>query len=848
MTVSYVDYDLQDGYLMNWLAAGPQAIPLQEPIGTNSPADLQQALDNLLDVKLNITNSAVERGPLNEGNFTIDDYQGEWNYYKCQEDHLVDLSTACPTPNFVRAWAFTLLSSQVEQPVQFSLTSFGPVQVWINKKSVFQSVKSSLLPLTLSFEAAVKKGMNRILVSFAGLAAPTSELAFGLKIGGNAAQFQVRIPTLIPSIERRNELESVLEKIYLDRDIFDTVDRIGLNWPPDLTKQAYNDARLQTLSGRIYGQAEDQGKPGQKLILGTSVSLAQGPYQVFVMPRSWEYYESQIRITKKIDLFIIGNNRFSSSPYGSLEERRREALVNAVSRENQVFAEIAKMALGRWASLEAKTLASALEGIRNGETGSEIFLLGLLGAVIRYGSQPGFPQWLLDRIGQVALDYQYASGQKLVEPTETTAQDHEILLNTCQILAGQLYPDAVFSRNQLSGIQQRSQGEVRAVKMMHELGVKGFTDWDSRYRYTNTLVALSHLVDLAETEEVWELGSVLMDKLLFTIALNSFNGVFGSTQGHAAAVGDLKSGLLDPSSGITRLLWGMGVYNHHLAGTVSLACLTNYELPPIIVEIAASPPAELLNREQQGSANKITYRTPNFMLCSVQDYQPGQPGKREHVWQATLGPQAIVFTNHPGRSTESDAHAPNFWLGNGILPRVAQWKDTLISLYKLPGDAIMKFTHAYFPTYEFDEFLVQDKTAFARKGEGYLALISPSGIRLTESGAKAFRELRSFGDEMIWICQMGQSSTDGTFEEFQRKVLDLNLVSDGLDIHLQTLRGDHLNFGWDSPFSVNGELQPLSGFKHYDNLYASVDLPCKEMEISNGEYLLRLRFGDIHEG
>lgn len=845
MTVSYVEYDLQDCYLMNWLAAGPQAISTQEVSITKTPADLQQAMVNLLDVKTNITNSAVERGPLDEGNFVIDGYQGEWNYYRCQEDHLVDLSTVFPTPHFVRAWAFTLLSSQVEQQVQFFLTTFGPIEVWINKKSVFQSANFSQQPLTLAFEAPIKKGVNRILITFAGLAAAASELAVGLKLVGDTSQFHVRIPTLIPSIDRRNELESVLEKIYLDRDVFDSGDRIGLNWPADLKKQAFNDARLQTLSGRIYGQAEDQGKPGQKLILGTSVSLAQGPYQVFVMPRSWEYYESQIRITKKIDLWIMGNNRFSSSPYGNLEERRIEALRNAASRENQVFAEIAKLALGKWASVNAAVLTNALDRIRNGELGSEIFLLGLLGAVIRYSSQPGFPQELLKQVSEVALNYQYTPGQEMVDRTGATTQDHEILLDTCQILAGQLDPDAIFSHDQLPGAQQRSRGETRAVKLMRELGAKGFSDWDSRFRYANTLIALSYLVDLAETEEVWELASVLMDKLLFTIALNSFNGVFGSTQGYAAATGDLKSGLLDPISGITRLMWGMGIYNHHIDGTVSLACLKNYDLPPIIAEIAAKPPSEMLNREQQGPTNKITYRTPNYMLCSAQDYQPGQPGKREHLWQATLGPQAIVFTNHPGRSTESDAHTPNFWLGNGVLPRVAQWKDTLISLYKLPGDAIMKFTHAYFPTYEFDEFLLRDNTAFARKGEGYLALTSPSGIRLTEVGSKALRELRSFGEATIWICQMGQSSTDGTFDEFQEKVLGLNLVINDLDIQLQTLRGDDLRFGWESPFSVNGEIQPLSGYKHYDNPYTSVDLPCNEMEITNGEYLLRLKFGDM---
>jgi hypothetical protein len=841
MTDSYVEYGLQDGYLINWLAAGPQAVPEQDYSKKATNSDPQQFAAQFLEVKSSITNSAVERGPLNEGIFSVDGYKGEWNYYRCQEDHLVDLSTSFDTSHVVRAWAYTQLYSKVEQPVNFSLTTFGPIEVWINKNKIFRSEQSSSQPFTSTFTAPIKKGANRILVGFAGYAAPASILAFALKIECDTSLFQVRIPTLIPSIERRNELESVYDQLYLDRDIVAYGEDIILNWPEKLNKPAYNDARLQTLAGRIYGQAEEAGRPGQKLILGSSTSLMEGPYQAYVMPRAWEYYESHIRITRKLDLWVMGRNRFSATPYGSLKERQREALANAAARENQLFAEIARMALGNFGSLEQKVINQALAGISKCEVGSEVHLLGLLGAVIRYSSQPNFPSELNGQVREAALNFQYAPDQGGCEEHRFSAPDHQILIYACQILSGQLYPEGVFNRGQLIGTQQRQDGETNAIRWMLERGQIGFLDWDSRSRYASILTALSYLIDLSESEEVWELGSVLMDKMLFTIALNSFHGVYGSAQGYATST-DVKSGLLDPTSSITRLMWGQGIYNHHTAGTVSMACMSNYELPPIIADIANRAPDELLNREQQVNVNKVTYRTAAYMLSSAQDYRPGQPGEREHVWQATLGPQAIVFTNHPGCSTEHDAHVPNYWLGNGILPRVAQWNDTLVALYKIPNDAILEFTHAYFPTSEFDEYLLRGDTAFARKGNGYLALTSPNGIEMIECGAKAFRELRSYGNETSWICQMGQAATDGSFADFQEKVLALDHTFDGLEIQVQTLRGDELKFGWEVPLMINGDKHPLDGFKHYDNAYTTVELPCKEMEISTGEYLLRLQF------
>ena len=85
----------------------------------------------------------------------------------------------------------------------------------------------------------------------------------------------------------------------------------------------------------------------------------------------------------------------------------------------------------------------------------------------------------------------------------------------------------------------------------------------------------------------------------------------------------------------------MGIFNPSISGTVSIAQMNKYEMPALIADIAAGLPAELWNREQCGmdgqTVNKVSYRTPNGMLSSAQDYQPGQPGEREQIWQATLG-------------------------------------------------------------------------------------------------------------------------------------------------------------------------------------------------------------------
>jgi len=230
------------------------------------------------------------------------------------------------------------------------------------------------------------------------------------------------------------------------------------------------------------------------------------------------------------------------------------------------------------------------------------------------------------------------------------------------------------------------------------------------------------------------------------------------------------------------------------------------------------------------------------MLCSAQDYCPGEKGRLEHIWQATLGPAATVYVTHPACTSEDDARQPNFWAGNALLPRVAQWKDVLIGVYHLPEDDWMGFTHAYFPTYAFDEYILRDGWAFARKGQGYLALKASQGFTLVQRGMYAFRELRSYGQDNIWLCHMGRAALDGDFNTFQSKVLSMTVKYDGQSVHCTTLRGEALSFGWQGLFLRDGQEQPLSGFEHYENPYINARYPCTQMDIQLGEDILRLDF------
>ena len=872
MRIKFVKFKVKDGYLDHWLLAGPQKLPVKDEIlaARSSPEQFAQLFD---DPVLGISELPVERGPLSAGVFQIGEFSSGWDYFPCQEDHRVDQSAYVAERVYLRSWAYQHLYNSSGQTATLEITCRGPLRVWLNGAPLHYHEQFAGLAAGCAQEdcrftvsVALHKGANPLFVRFENVGQGHSLHYFTARVI-YADPIETWIPSLIKSLGRRNHLEKVFHSLYLERDVCSTSQQIRLHWPT-LSKStrkdenAYASVRLMRQS-RIYAEAEVDGTPGDQLLLGGSAQYPEGMLDVFLMPKSWEYYEHNLRITHRLSFWNTSRQAFSEQPQGTPASRKQEALAYAALQEPaSVEREMARMALSRWDMVEEKVLLEAASRARRGQVDSLPEMLALLGLLARFGDQEPFSHELKAAIEQAALAYRYDAAVKQSVSTHpqtsasirvhprppsvpTVSESRQLVAAACQILAGQSYPEKIFAESGQTGIQLRQEGESQALAWMRQRGAWGLAQWGSEPGTIEILAALAYLVDLSDTEALWEMAGVLLDKLLFTLALNSFKGVYGGTSSQIYAL-SLKGGIPSAFGAVARLMWGQGLYTPLLTGLVSLACNQNYDLPAIFEQVGAYPPEELWSKERhagsegQEGANQAAYKTPDYLLASLQSYRPGQPGCGEHVWQATLGPGTIVFTNHPGCSGSSETHAPGYWRGNGTLPRVAQWKDALVSLYHLPQDAPLQFTHAYFPTFAFDEYVLKKGWAFARKGSAYLALAAAQPLTLTQSGPYAFRELRSGGRDNAWFCQLGRAARDGDFTAFQQKVLALPFEYQHQSARVVTLGGDQLEIGWQGPFYVNGSEEPLSGYRHYENGYTSVEFPCRWMDIQIGEDVLRL--------
>lgn len=627
----------------------------------------------------------------------------------------------------------------------------------------------------------------------------------------------------------RELIRRAIAAAYVDRYVISDRDCLTVKWPADYTGPCKLAFQIRQPPSRVFAYSPSLiAAASAKIETVKPFELAEGAYQLHLMPETLFSAATEVHPGRDIPVYLA-RNRFVASPDDTPEERIAQAAQWVAQQVDDPFAQIASMALGRWDLVRQRLMEEALARAQARPAEDAHTLLGLIGACRRFGGDPAFPTSLRRLVRECALGCDYRI------PAQASEGD-EICLTTAELLAGEFYPRATFVATGRKGKWHHDRARRRVGDWLRQRGRQGFADWNDGSSSERIVVALTHLVDLAGEEDLQELAGVLLDKLFFSLALHNHRGVSGAAR-RRVAVPQVFGARLDPLAGITRLLWGQGVFNVHLAGVVSLLCVRNYVLPELIARIACDLPesAEIAERHVDPAtgreANLFTYKTPDYMLASVQDYYPGEPGAGEHVWQATLSPDAVVFTSHPATPGLEPLAGPNFWCGNAILPRVAQYRNALIALYELPDGDRLGYTHAYFPAFAFDRHDIATNWAFACRGDAYLALTASTALRWVTTGDSAYRELVAEGQRVAWFCYLDRKATHGTYGDFIDKVLGMGLQFGDLSVECVLPEGQKLSFGHRQPLLVDGHEQVLSQYPHYRTPYGNVALDAGEMEI-----------------
>ena len=609
------------------------------------------------------------------------------------------------------------------------------------------------------------------------------------------------------------------------------------------------------------------------------------------------------------------------TPKKSFEERRllylQYCAANPVEGRKASFNQLAHLAL-REGQLDERIIRGAIEFIYSNHDCNDFTVGGFLRMLYLYKGSPLISAGLKAEIEKCLLDFKYWWSEPGTDRRCYHTENHQIIYHSDELLAGQLFKDQKFRNDGKTGREHMEHAKPLIERWMNFRMNFGFSEWLSNNYYDADLMALANLYDFAEDPVIRNRAQLLVDMLMFDMALNNYKGVFGSTHGRAS-VENIKGGRKEPSSCIMKLFFGVGVYNSSEdMGAIALAT-GSYRCPEVIQKISTDYGNIVRNRERQSISlddaakyglsydneldchlywsiqnyaypkilalsqqiskkyrvrqdesyekyvkaykdqvqryGKIvnadldhkalttvdfeTYRTPDYMLSCAQNYHAGRGGFQQHIWQATLDIDAVVFTNHPGSNNE-ETH-PNYWAGNGIMPRAAQFKNVLSCIYHVPPDNSLAFSHAYFPVQAFDEIIEKGNWIFGRKADGYVALYSQNPWHWKTDKKGIRNEVRVDSPDNIWICEMGSKAQSMNFEKFVKEISSSQITCDSLSFVYQSPSQGKVRFGWDGPFLMNDKVVEFN-YERFDNPYCQNEFLSKKILIKHGNHSLTLDF------
>lgn len=278
----------------------------------------------------------------------------------------------------------------------------------------------------------------------------------------------------------------------------------------------------------------------------------------------------------------------------------------------------------------------------------------------------------------------------------------------------------------------------------------------------------------------------------------------------------------------------------HPIGFTNIGLFRCLRLYPAISRLSRTPSnATALNR-----TNVCAYRTKDYSMATAQENGINTCAYQQHVFSATFDNTVSLFTTWPSDYTFR-GHA-SFFVGSFRLPHAFQHKNVAVMLYDLTvkkhfaEKEPLRFTHAYFPVEFFDEYRVDGRYAFCRRGNALAAIIGTGDLELADKDervAEEFKstqafELRQHDKRHAWIFELSGVDDEGGFESFVERIKSNPVTFCAEDNRVAYRSADRevaVQFGKGS--FVNGE-KIDTRHKRFDSAYCVAEQKADEIVIA----------------
>ena len=775
-----------------------------------------------------------------------------WGGYFTQ-NHLAALAAACtlaPQPPGARRWR---LQTRIASYVLVALNGQVIFETPLKPASIMEGLENA----EYTFEAALPPGESQLAVLLLRVGR-MARVGFRLDaLDGGDLQVRTALPQGVDAAAR-SRLEEQAAGICLERDVLYPQHplrlRLGGLPVPEFPLAL-------TLSGPGEGQprawqvAPDRPGLPELQLLPDCAALPDGDYR---LDCAWQGPGG-----RPLTALSFALHKTSPTPddpgFERLEARKQQALQHYAAGwdARPIWNQLACYALGRYEQVDEGVLRAACEFIAARADTSDFVIQAVLRLLYWEKKSPHLSPGLRALMKETVLGFKYW----VDEPGDTVmwmdSENHRFLFHSAEWLAGQLYPLDEFSNSRQRGLFHALKGRTYAAEWMRQRGRYGFDEWHSNTYYPASMLPLFNIYDFApyEDHKFRYLAGALLDYAFFNLAADAYRGALGTTHGRT-----YLSHLMHPDfEGTSSLMWtafGRGALRREGGAMGPVAFATSaYRLPEILARIATDDQAVVESRVRQGIATKgdqefypnrerfadfRVYRTPDYLLCGLQDYRPGQYDPAVHTAQVTLGNKALIFWSCPYTSNTGGGLRPDYWSGNAAMPRVVMQANLLSLTYRLANQAWL--SHCYFEPARFDEVRLAGQWAFARAGGGYVGIWSQHGYHLGRSGQYAGRELVCETPENTWLVECGRAADWGSFDAFCAALSAAAVdCADGVVSYASPSAGRFVT-GWQVQPTLAGQPIALHDYPLVDSPWAHSDFGSGVIKIRHGSLTHELHF------
>lgn len=730
-------------------------------------------------------------------------------------DPVISFSHFHPNPTWISTVAYTILESKGKKEYLCNLAVCGGVRLWVNKTLVttftpYNRNQSQQTQFTLPLE----EGENELVIFLDEFCERDSDIAFALPLVEPDTQLIQKLPIekgdaeLVMAVEhalgdlscksnhvRSGNVELYCPNPYTDRDL--VIELVGA------TEENY-------MVGDLH-RATAVFKPHMHW-------ASLGPCEDF--PIGYLQFEATTVVEDIEVSYRLAFENFPLSlvpePKPTMDERKMQAFeVLARYGERNGNRVVAILHAGGPQDEFEHILKRQINFINRRSDCSDFYLSYFPHILRQFSSHPYVTDELKEEMKRCLLNFRYWHDEPGDDAMWFYSENHALMFHVCQLIAGEMYPDEIFTNSGMTGIQMQVKAKRLLRKWFEVFFSIGFTEWNSPPYLPIDALGFASLYAQTRDNEMKELARKAMDYVYYILALYSLEGIFSTTAGRTYPKELFGNNSNCPST-INWIGYGIGNTTHAGKGITAL-CFSDYQAPQEYKQYCRVPEGKALVSQSthgyRGYADVYTYKTSYALSSSANNFRVGERGFQENPIHLIFSATEQLWVNHPGEHNLFGHARPSYWAGNGTLPRVNQYMSFTSVVFNTNPAHPVDFTHVYLPTMEYAKFEQRGNWLFAEAhNNGYVALFCSKQPGMVTYGPNKEREFIVEGRKAVYLMRIGSKHRFGSFESFIQAMLSSHLETDDQHyVFIDPIHGE-LKGGWETSLTVEGQPVGYSGF------------------------------------